>query len=155
MAVTSTLGRVRNGGPGGISKSIPFVANAPPDLTFTGFNAEGYVPEAGSEALATLARAHLASYAAPLETFVTPGCLDGRGFVIYANIPCVVFGPYSLAIHGFDKRVKLSSVKRVTGAIALFIAEWCGSDAVGPFSTRPAPPSPPRLPPTIPTRSLS
>ncbi|MDQ2093066.1 ArgE/DapE family deacylase [Rhodalgimonas zhirmunskyi] len=112
------------------SDAIPFLANNPPELTFNGFFAEGYVLEEGSEAEETLARAHLASYNAPLESFVTPGYLDGRVFTIYADMPCLVYGPYSDSIHGFDERVRLSSVKRVTGAIALFIAEWCGLEAI-------------------------
>jgi acetylornithine deacetylase len=41
-------------------------------------------------------------------------------------MPCLVYGPLSEAIHGFDERVSLPSLKRVTQTIALFIAEWCG-----------------------------
>ena len=32
--------------------------------------------------------------------------------------------------HGFDERVFLPSVKRVTAAIALFIADWCGVEKI-------------------------
>ena len=66
----------------------------------------------------------------PLESFVTPGYLDARVFAIYQNTPCLVYGPISENIHGFDERVSLSSLRRVTGTIALFIAEWCGLEAV-------------------------
>lgn len=113
-----------------VSDGIPFLANNPPQVIFNGFFAEGYVLEEGTEAEETLARAHMSSYAKPLESFVTPGYLDGRVFVIYGETPCLVYGPYSEAIHGFDERVKLSSVKRVTGTIALFIAEWCGLEEI-------------------------
>ncbi|MBY6003580.1 ArgE/DapE family deacylase [Salipiger bermudensis] len=113
-----------------VSDGIPFLANNPPQVIFNGFFAEGYVLEEGSAAEETLARAHMSSYAKPLESFVTPGYLDGRVFVIYGETPCLVYGPYSEAIHGFDERVKLSSVKRVTGTIALFIAEWCGLEEI-------------------------
>ena len=108
------------------AQSNAFLANNPPEITFNGFFAEGYVLEEGSEAEATLGRAHLASYDRPLESFVTPGYLDGRVFVIYGETPCLVYGPYSESIHGFDERVSLASVRRITGAIALFIADWCG-----------------------------
>ncbi|HRK19411.1 MAG TPA: ArgE/DapE family deacylase [Hyphomicrobiaceae bacterium] len=107
-----------------------FLANNPPEVVFNGFLAEGYALAEGSEAEKTLERAHLASYGSKLESFVTPGYLDGRVFVIYADMPCLVYGPYSEAIHGFDERVRLSSVKRVTGAVALFIAEWCGLERI-------------------------
>ena len=112
------------------AQSNAFLANNPPELTFNGFFAEGYVLEEGSEAETTLGRAHLASYDRPLESFVTPGYLDGRVFVIYGETPCLVYGPLSESIHGFDERVSLSSVRRVTGAIALFIADWCGLEEI-------------------------
>lgn len=113
-----------------VSDGIPFLANNPPQVIFNGFFAEGYVLEEGSAAEETLTRAHMASYRKPLESFVTPGYLDGRVFVIYGETPCLVYGPYSEGIHGFDERVSLASVKRVTGTIALFIAEWCGLEAI-------------------------
>ena len=105
---------------------IPFLANNPPEVEWNGFLAEGYVLEEGSDAEQTLGRAHATSYGRSLESFVTPGYLDGRVFVLYDDCPCLVYGPYSQNIHGFDERVSLSSIKRVTGSIALFIAEWCG-----------------------------
>ena len=109
---------------------VPFLANNPPQITWNGFFAEGYVLEEGSDAEATLGRAHLAAYSRPLESFVTPGYLDGRVFAIYGKTPCLVYGPYSECIHGFDERVSLPSVRRVTGAIALFIADWCGLEEI-------------------------
>ncbi|ORE96184.1 acetylornithine deacetylase [Stappia sp. 22II-S9-Z10] len=109
---------------------IAFLANSPPQVEFNGFFARGYVLEPGSEAEGLLARCHLATFDAPLESFVTPGYLDGRVFVIYADMPCLVYGPVSEAIHGFDERVSLSSTERITGAIALFIAEWCGLERI-------------------------
>jgi acetylornithine deacetylase len=61
---------------------------------------------------------------------VTPGYLDARVFVLYGNTPCLVYGPVSEDIHAFDERVSLASVKRITGTIALFVAEWCGLEAL-------------------------
>jgi acetylornithine deacetylase len=104
----------------------PFLANAPPDIEWNGFFAEGYVLEEGSAAESTLAEAHARAHGSPLASMVTPGYLDGRVFVLYAGMPCLVYGPRSENIHAFDERVSLASVKRVTGTIALFIAEWCG-----------------------------
>lgn len=110
----------------GAARLDPFLANNPPEVEWNGFFAEGYALEEGSDAEQVLARAHLAAHGRPLETLVTPGYLDGRVFVLYAGMPCLVYGPVSRNIHAFDERVSLTSVKRVTGAIALFIAEWCG-----------------------------
>jgi acetylornithine deacetylase len=103
-----------------------FLANNPPTIEWNGFLAKGYVLEEGSEAEAILKRAHARAYGEELRSFVTPGYLDGRVFVLYGGTPCLVYGPRSENIHGFDERVSLASLKRITGSIALFIAEWCG-----------------------------
>jgi acetylornithine deacetylase len=94
----------------------------------TGFFSEGYVLEPGSEAEALLERTHAQVYGRELESFTTPGYLDGRVYTLYADIPTLVYGPVSESIHGFDERVSVESVRRVTKSIALFIAGWCGID---------------------------
>jgi len=107
------------------SAADPFLASNPPEVEYNGFFARGYVLEEGSPVEATLARAHQRSFGKELESFVTPGYLDGRVFVLYDDCPCLVYGPISENIHAFDERVSLASIKRITGTIALFAAEWC------------------------------
>ncbi|HEY8296033.1 MAG TPA: ArgE/DapE family deacylase [Micrococcaceae bacterium] len=97
----------------------------------TGFFSEGYVLAEGSEAEGALDRSHRTAFGSPLESFTTPGYLDGRVFSLYGGIPTLVYGPVSEAIHGYDERVQLDSVRRVTKSIALFIAEWCGVREAG------------------------
>lgn len=92
----------------------------------TGFFSEGYVLEEGSDAEAVLASAHQDVFGSALQSFTTPGYLDGRVFALYGGIPALVYGPVSEAIHGFDERVHIESVRKVTKSIALFIADWCG-----------------------------
>lgn len=104
----------------------PELAGSRPVATRTGFNAEGYVLEPGSDAEAVLSAAHRHVFDGELDTLTTPGYLDARIFTLYAGIPSLVYGPRSEAIHGFDERVHVESVRRVTKTIALFIAEWCG-----------------------------
>ena len=111
-------------------KEDAYLSATPPIVSWNGFFARGYVLEEGTDAEETLARSHLAAHRANLTTITTPGYLDGRVFVIYGETPCLVYGPVSENIHGFDERVSLASVKRVTGTIALFIADWCGLEAV-------------------------
>lgn len=96
----------------------------------TGFYAEGYVQPEGSEAEQVLERAHRVAFGAPLESFTTPGYLDARVFTLYGNMPTLVYGPRSEAIHGFDERVHVESVRNITKSVALFIAEWCGVEPV-------------------------
>ena len=112
------------------SRTDPFLANNPPKVTFNGFWAEGYVLEPGSEAEAVLGRAHQAAIGAPLKTFMTAAYLDARVHALYDKIPALCYGPMGERIHAFDERVSLASVKRITGAMALFVAEWCGVEAI-------------------------
>ncbi len=113
------------------ARANPFLANNPPEVVYNGFFAKGYILEEGSEAEATLAASYAQVHGGKsLESFVTPGYLDGRVFVIYEGIPCLVYGPYSENIHGFNERVSLESVRRVTKTLALFIASWCGVEAI-------------------------
>jgi acetylornithine deacetylase len=107
-----------------------FLANNPPRVTFDGFYSEGYVLEPGSDAEAVLAEAHRAATGKELESFMTAGYLDTRVYALYDKIPALCYGPISQNIHGFDERVSLASVKRITTAMALFIAEWCGVEAL-------------------------
>lgn len=103
-----------------------FLANAPPEIVYHGFEAEGYVLAQDEEATATLRAAHQASFGTPLAELASTATTDARFFGLYAGIPALVYGPRAESIHGFDERVDLDSVRRVTQAIALFIAEWCG-----------------------------
>ncbi len=107
-----------------------FLAQNPPRLTQNGFNAEGYILEPGSEAEAVLERAHESAFGAPLERIMTPAYLDARVYALYNRIPTLCYGPISRGIHGFDECVSLSSLRDITKSMALFIAEWCGTEPV-------------------------
>ena len=61
---------------------------------------------------------------AELKEVISTATTDVRVFDIYGKIPALVYGPLAEDIHGFDERVELDSVRRVTQAIALFVAEW-------------------------------
>lgn len=112
------------------ARSDTFLANNPPKVSFNGFYSEGYVLEPGSEAEAVLGRAHQASTGKPLESFMTAGYLDTRVYALYDKVPALCYGPISQNIHAFDERVSLASLKRITGTMALFVAEWCGVESV-------------------------
>ncbi len=116
----------------GFARSDRFLANMPPRVTFNGFFAEGYVQPQGTDAEAVLGRAHQSAIGRPLESFMTAGYLDTRVFALYDQIPALCYGPISRNIHGFDEAVSVSSLQRITGTIALFIAEWCGVAPIKP-----------------------
>ena len=108
------------------SRADPFLSNNPPRVTFNGFFVEGYVLEEGSEAESVLGEAHRAATGRPLESMMTAGYLDTRVHALYDRVPALCYGPTSRNIHGVDECVSLSSLKRITGTMALFVAEWCG-----------------------------
>jgi len=107
-----------------------FLANNPPTVTFNGFQSEGYVLPEGSEAEAVLARAHQAATGTPLRSFTALAYLDARVYALYDRIPTLCYGAIGEGSHGFDERVSLASLRRVTTAMALFVAEWCGVEAI-------------------------
>src|SRR6478735_4284603 len=111
------------------ARSDAYFANNPPQVTFNGFHAEGYVLQPGSDAEAVLSRAHEAAVGKPLQSFMTASYLDARVYALYNKIPALCYGPISQNVHGFDERASIASIKRVTTAMALFIAEWCGVEA--------------------------
>lgn len=105
------------------------LANNPPRVTFNGFFAEGYVLPPGSEAEQALARSHREVTGKALESFITAGYLDTRVYALYDQVPALCYGPFSRNIHGADECVSLASVERITAAMTLFVADWCGVES--------------------------
>ena len=103
-----------------------YLSNNPPQVTYNGFTAEGYVLKEGSAAEATLRLAHSDVFSASLRAEVCPAYLDARVFALFDDTPALVYGPICERLHGFDERVQLESVRNVTKTVALFTARWCG-----------------------------
>ena len=112
------------------AQSDSYLRENPPTVTWNGFFSEGYVLEPGSEAENTLRRAHQAATGEELTSQTSTAYIDARVHSLYDGVPAMVYGPISGDIHGFDEWVSIESLKRVTIAIALFIAEWCGVEKI-------------------------
>ena len=112
------------------SAGHPFLSNSPAEVEFNGFFTEGYDLEPGSAAELTLARQHKAVSGKEMQDRIATAYIDSRVFVLYAGIPCLVYGPECEGAHGFDERVRISSIREATKTIALFIADWCGTEPV-------------------------
>jgi acetylornithine deacetylase len=117
------------------AQSHPFLAKNAPEIVYHGFHAEGYaLSEDGSEdagrAISALESAHRAVTGKTLDKLAITATTDARFFGLYAGIPALVYGPRAEAIHGFNERVDLESVRRVTQATALLIASWCGLEKI-------------------------
>ena len=104
----------------------PFLHNNPPEVVYNGFEAEGYVLDNADAQIAALAAAHARVFGSDLETVASTATTDARFFGLYGAMPALVYGPRSEFIHGFDERVDLESLRKVTKTLVLFIAEWCG-----------------------------
>jgi len=108
-----------------------FLRQNSPKIVYHGFLAEGYAlaehdkPEA-REAIAALQSAHKTVTGNELVHSPVTATTDARFFGLYADIPALVYGPAAEAIHGFNERLNIESMRRVTKSIALFIAGWCG-----------------------------
>ena len=113
-----------------------FLRNNTPEIVYHGFHAEGYALSQDKSAAATgaigaLEGAHRRVSGTELDTAAITATTDARFFGLYADTPALVYGPKAEAIHGFNERVELESMRRVTQATALFIADWCGLEPVG------------------------
>ncbi len=102
-------------------------AEAPPALTWIGFQADGHVFEPGSDAEAVLEEAHQAVFGTPLERFSMTATSDTRQYDLYYGIPTLCYGPRGAGAHSAAERTDLASMIETTKAIALFIATWCGT----------------------------
>jgi len=108
-----------------------FLRNNHPKVVYHGFQAEGYTladhnnPMAGL-AISALETAHHRVTGRDLVKMPITATTDARFFGLYADIPALVYGPTAEAIHGFNERVNLDSLRATTQSIALFIADWCG-----------------------------
>ncbi|WP_116133453.1 ArgE/DapE family deacylase [Tropicimonas sp. IMCC34043] len=112
-----------------------FLKNALPEVVWHGFLAEGYALSAdrgatAAAAIGALDAAHIAVQGRPLDRAAITATTDARFFGLYADTPALVYGPRAEAIHGFNERVELESVRRITQATALFIADWCGVEQI-------------------------
>jgi len=113
-----------------------FLRNSLPEITYHGFEAEGYAlaeddSATAKAAIGTLEAAHrTVTGDDTLDRLAITATTDARFFGLYADTPALVYGPKAEAIHGFNERVSLESMRRVTQATALFIADWCGLDPI-------------------------
>ncbi len=112
------------------SRRNVFLRNNPPEVVYNGFEAEGYVLKDADAPVAALASAHQTVFGRALDETASTATTDARFFGLYGQMPALVYGPRAELIHGFDERVDLASLRDVTKAMTLFIAEWCGLESL-------------------------
>ncbi len=108
------------------TRSDAFLANNPPEVVWTGFQADGYILEPDSEAERVLAGAHHSVFGTEMKARLGTGVNDTRFYGLYFGMPGLCYGPKGEGAHAFDERAHLPTLKRTTLTIATFIADWCG-----------------------------
>jgi acetylornithine deacetylase len=107
----------------------PFLAENPPHVVWSGFLSPGYELTGAEESEAVLRAAYDMVYGGVLEDAYFTALTDTRFYGLDYGIPAFCFGARAEGIHGFNERLDLASLKKVTKTLALFIAGWCGVEA--------------------------
>ena len=110
--------------------SHPGLEGTTAEVEKLGFFSNGYVLEPGSDAETVLTEVHDQVSGTELGTVAMPGYIDSRCYGLYAGVPALVYGPVGERLHGADERVNIDSMRQVTKTLALFIAQWCGVEAL-------------------------
>jgi acetylornithine deacetylase len=108
-----------------------FLSNNPPEITWHGFQADGYVLEPGSEAERLLAASHEAVFGTSMGERLSTAVNDTRYYGRYFATPALCYGPGGEGSHAFDERANLESLRKTTLSMAAFIADWCGVEEAG------------------------
>ncbi|MBI3700676.1 MAG: ArgE/DapE family deacylase [Afipia sp.] len=112
------------------SRKHPFLANNPPQVEWSGFLSEGYELTGADEPERVLRSSHKTAFGSDMKELVFTALTDTRFYGLNAGIPSLCFGANAQALHGFNERVEIESLRKTTKAIALFVAEWCGVESV-------------------------
>jgi len=110
------------------ARAHAFLAENPPLVEWSGFQSEGFELTGAAEPEAVFARAHQIVYGGPVPEICFTAITDTR-YYAHVGIPALCFGANATRMHGFDEGVELGSLRKTTQALALFVAEWCGTGA--------------------------
>ena len=108
------------------SRDHRFLANNPPAIEWCGFLSEGYELTGADEPERVLREAWRTVSGGDFKELAFTALTDTRFYGLNAGIPSLCFGARMERAHGFNERVNIDSLRQVTGAMALFIADWCG-----------------------------
>lgn len=112
------------------AKGDPFMANAPPEVIWNGFQADAQVKEPGGALEGVLSAVHQSVLGTPPLAVATTAVNDTRMYHNYYGIDTICYGPEGEGAHAFDERCSLPELKKTTLIIAGFIADWCGTRAI-------------------------
>lgn len=112
------------------AKADPFLAQNPPVVVWSGFLSEGFELTGAEQSEAVLRKAYGTIHGSPgPDDAAFTGLTDTRFYGLNHGIQSLCFGAKAEQAHGFNERVELDSLRKVTQTLALFVAEWCGVEA--------------------------
>ena len=104
----------------------PWLAEHPPEVTFHGFRADGFVIARDAPIVQTLAAAHHDVTGEELEFLTFTATTDARLFNLWFDTPATCYGPLGGNLHAPDEWVDLESVRTTTKVLAAAAMAWCG-----------------------------
>jgi acetylornithine deacetylase len=103
----------------------PWFKEFPVKIEWFGWDTDPWLEPQDSSLIKEFQAGSQKVYGAVPEIAGASGGLDSR-FGHYFNVPSISFGPTGANYHGIDEYVEIPSMLRVTKALALFVADWCG-----------------------------
>ncbi|MES2530728.1 MAG: ArgE/DapE family deacylase [Pseudomonadota bacterium] len=102
-------------------------------IIYEGFQADGCEVDMNEPVLTELSKCHQDIVGEELKPSAFTGTTDAKFFNLYGETPAICYGPAGGAnIHGIDEWVSIDSMMQVTAVLAVFMARWCGVNAVAP-----------------------
>jgi acetylornithine deacetylase len=92
-----------------------------PEVTLTGFRAEGYMLSPDAPLARDLARSHQDVHGAPPAAFMLGSTTDARIYVNDFHVPALCYGASGGRFHGIDEYVELDSIVQAARTLAHFI----------------------------------
>jgi acetylornithine deacetylase/succinyl-diaminopimelate desuccinylase-like protein len=115
---------------GAAARQHAFLDRNKPVVEWSGFQCEGYELTGAAEPEAALQRSYDTVYGGELPELAFTATTDTRYYGLNAEMPSLCFGAKADSIHGFNESVDLSSLRKATATMALFIADWCGIEKI-------------------------
>jgi acetylornithine deacetylase len=102
----------------------PWLRRHPPEVTRSGFRAQGYALDPGHALAQRVADAHEAVHGSRPEAVAMGSTTDARIFLRGFGIPAVCYGPAAHDIHGINESVELASIVDGARTLARFLLDW-------------------------------
>ena len=104
----------------------PWLGQHPPEITFFGFRADGFVIDRDAAIMQAVRAAHRDVVGGELDFLTFTATTDARFFNLYYDVPATCYGPEGGSLHAPDEWVDLESVRQVTKVLAATALDWCG-----------------------------